>query len=110
MKINPGSRPVTDPDEDLAAANIREFTAAVAAHHGHPLTADRATDLDTGDGRFGYRLYGEGSNPVEILMPGAPLAVVRDDLTAQAYCLRVGDYWWWSSAVDMAAARLTATA
>lgn len=100
--INPGTRAVPDATEAAAAANITVFAAAVRDHGGHldgePI---RDTSLDAGDGRFGYRLPTAAGGVVLIRMPGTDLAHVRDDLSAQAYCLYVNELpWWWPSAVQ----------
>lgn len=55
------------------------------------------------DGRYGYLLPAANGAMVRILMPGAELGRVRDDRSAAAPCLYVGDEpWWWPSAVDQA--------
>jgi hypothetical protein len=102
--INPGTRPVPDATEAAAVANIAVFAAAVSASGGHvdgePI---RDLSLDTGDGRFGFRLPIAGGGAVLIRMPGTELAHVRDDMSAQAFCLYINEVpWWWPSAVQAA--------
>lgn len=101
--INPGTQPIADAREDLAAANLDAFLAAVAARGtelaGAPVR-DPAADRD---GRFGWDLPLTDGSIVRLLMPGVDLMRVRDDLTAQSPCLYVnGGAWWWNDAVSMA--------
>lgn len=101
--INPGSEPVENATEEHAAANMVEFVAEFQERGGH-LAGDpiRTTDLDEG-GRFGWLLPLVGGGASEILMPGVELTRLRDDLTAQAPCVRVnGLMWWWRDAVGSA--------
>lgn len=98
--INPGTLPVPDATEAAAADNIRVFVAAVREQGGE-MAGDPVRDPDSDrDGRYGYRLAGVDGASVHVLMPGAPLAAVRDDRSAGAPCLYVGgEAWWWPSAV-----------
>ena len=62
---------------------------------------ERHRDADVA-GRYAWILPVEGGGPVEVLMPGADLSQVRDDLSPQAFCIRVtGGHWWWNDAIGM---------
>ena len=97
--INPGSQPVDGAREELAAANLAPFVAAIV-EHGGTVTREptRAAGLDA-DGRYGWRFEIDGM-PVELLIPGVQLERVRDDLSATAPCLNVNSSWnRWQGAV-----------
>jgi len=47
---------------------------------------ERHPDTDV-DGRYAWILPVDGGGRVEVLMPGADLSQVRDDLSPQAYCI-----------------------
>jgi hypothetical protein len=100
--INPGSRPVEGGTIADAEANMAVFLRDATAR-GLRLAGDPERDPGAdADGRFGWILPVEGGGRVPVLMPGAGLAQVRDDLTAQAYCIRVrADFWWWQDAAAM---------
>ncbi len=104
--INPGTLPVDDAHEELAAANLETFLAAVAERGGQLAgepVRNRAADRD---GRYAWDLPMPGEAVVRLLMPGAELARVRDDLSARAPCLIVGtDAWWWNDAVGQVVGR-----
>ena len=100
--INPGSRPVEGATEEQAAHNLQAFVYE-ATERGLRLAGEpqRQPDADI-DGRYAWDLPLEGGGHVRILMPGADLAQLRS-LSAQAYCIRVGEgFWWWNDAVGMA--------
>jgi hypothetical protein len=104
MMINPGSLPVDGAREELAAANLDVFLAAArdrgAQFAGDPVR-DPAADRD---GRYGWDLPMVDGSMVRLLMPGAELIRVRDDLTAQAPVLYVnGGAWWWNDAMGLLA-------
>ncbi len=104
--INPGTLPVEDAREELAAANLEIFLAAVVERGGQLAgepVRDPAADRD---GRYGWDLAMPDGTVVRLLMPGAELMRVRDDLSARAPCLYVsGEAWWWNDAVGQVAAR-----
>lgn len=109
--INPGTQPVVNATEERAAANMQAFAEAVAEVVADDdivvETPHRDADSDSGDGRYGYTVSTADGASVHILMPGAPLAAVRDDRSPAAPCLAVnGTWWWWPSAVTMAVAAL----
>nr|WP_221383324.1 hypothetical protein [Actinoplanes polyasparticus] len=84
--INPGSQPVEGAREELAAANLGPFLAAVGEQGGAVISEpirDMSADVD---GRFAWRFEVDGM-PVLLLMPGVELVRLREDLTAQAPCL-----------------------
>lgn len=114
--INPGIAALDNAREDVAAANLAVFLDAVGARAdaldtegikrrvaglaGEPLR-DAAADRD---GRYGWNLPLSDGRTIQVLMPGVPLSRVRDDLSAQAPCLRVsGTAWWWNDAVGIVA-------
>jgi len=90
--------------EAVATANMEAF-AAVVTGQGAPVSAViRLPERDDGAGRYGYRLDLADGRRVEILMPGVPLAVVRDNRLTSVPLLYVdGLCWWWTSAVTIAA-------
>jgi len=114
--INPGTAPVEDADEQVAAENLTVFLdtvrARVAGMGGAP--AVRVTEFSGDpvrdpaadrDGRFGWDLPFSDGSRLRLLMPGAELARLRDDLTAEAPCLYVnGNAYWWDAAVARVAA------
>jgi hypothetical protein len=102
--INPGTQPIEDAHEDLAAANLQVFLDA-ARDRGVELGGDPVRDPDADrDGRFGWNLLMADESIVRLLMPGAELIRVRDNVTAQAPCLYLnGSAWWWDSAVGLVA-------
>ncbi|WP_249999286.1 hypothetical protein [Actinoplanes sp. M2I2] len=114
--INPGTAPIEDARPDLAEANLDAFLTAVrrraaeldetpirhrVAHlAGDPVRDPRADR----DGRFGWDLPMSDGRAVRLLLPGAELTRLRDDITAESPCLYVnGTAWWWSGAVDAVA-------
>ncbi|MEU1813148.1 hypothetical protein [Micromonospora aurantiaca (nom. illeg.)] len=101
--LNPGTLPVENPSQDDADANMRVFVAEVGERGGQLAGEPARTPSADRDGRYGYQLRGENGE-ITVLMPGADLARVRDDLTASAPCLYVGaNAWWWGDAVGQAA-------
>jgi hypothetical protein len=114
--INPGTGPLDDTREDLAAGNLETFLDAVrdraAVMGGGPVTRtaeltgppgrDPAADRD---GRYGWDLPVSDGHLVRLLMPGVELTRLRDDITAAAPCLYLnGNAYWWNDAVTRAAA------
>jgi hypothetical protein len=100
--INPGSRPVEGASEAAAEANMQGFIDA-ATERGLRLAdePERHREADV-DGRYAWILPVEGGDHVQVLMPGADIAQVRDDLSSHDYCLRVGGtWWWWNDAIGM---------
>lgn len=115
--INPGTSPLADTREDLAADNVHTFLAAVQQRVPHtgggPVTRtaelagepvrDPAADRD---GRYGWTLHFTDGRQMRLLMPGADIAEVRDDITATAPCLYLnGHAHWWDDAVARTAAQ-----
>ena len=114
--INPGTAPVDDAREDLAVTNLEVFLAEVrqrapqmgggpvvrhAELAGDPVR-DPAADRD---GRFGWDLPMSDGRSIRLLMPGAALPLLRDDVTAGSPCLYVnGNACWWNDAVGRVAA------
>jgi hypothetical protein len=101
--INPGSRPVEGATEQQAETNLAAFIDA-ATERGLELAdePERTPDTDEG-GRYGWTLPLTSGTAVRVLMPGVDLALVRDDLSAEAPCMKIGsDWWWWNGAVDAA--------
>jgi hypothetical protein len=114
--INPGTAPIEGARLDLAEANLEVFLTEVgrraaemdevpvrrrAAHLAGDPVRDPQADRD---GRFGWDLPLSDGRAVRLLMPGADLAALRDDITAQAPCLYVnGIACWWNGAVDSVA-------
>lgn len=99
--INPGSGPVEGGTEQQAETNLAAFIDA-ATERGLELAdePDRIPDADEG-GRYAWNLRLAGGTVVQVLMPGVDLIRIRDDLSAEAPCLRIGsDWWWWNGAVD----------
>ena len=95
--INPGTRPLDDTTEDLAAANL----AALIADAGLATDPVRDPGLDR-DGRYGWQLPLADGTSVLVLVPGVELTALRDDVTAQAPCLYLnGGAWWWNDAVGL---------
>jgi hypothetical protein len=92
--INPGTQPVEAAREDLAVANLDAFLIAVRARaaemdqapyrrrtaglDGNPVR-DPAADRD---GRFGWDLPLSDGQVVPVLIPGAELKALRDDVSA----------------------------
>lgn len=102
--LNPGTAPIDNATPELAAANMADFAAAVADHGLDVGQPERDAGADTA-GRFGFTLTA-GDRSVSVLMPGVPLAAVRD-MSTSAPCLQVaGEWWWWPSAVTVVAALL----
>ena len=108
--INPGSAPVADAREELAAANLHIFVDAVREQAllerevrgagGEVADPVRDPDADR-DGRYGWTLTVNGVK-VSILMPGVHLTQLHD-MGAGAPCLQInGNWWWWPSAVGAA--------
>lgn len=100
--INPGSRPVGGATEAEAANTLAAFIDA-ATELGLQLDGEpeRRPEFDEG-GRYAWTLPRVGGSAVQVLIPGVGAAQLRDDLSAQAYCIRVGtDWWWWGDAVNM---------
>jgi hypothetical protein len=114
--INPGTAPLGDAHEAVAAANLDAFLAAVhdrvPAMGGDPVvrTAELAGEpvrdpQADRDGRFGWDLPLSDGSLLRLLMPGVELARIRDDISAQAPCLYVnGNACWWNDAVARVAA------
>ncbi|MCO8274197.1 hypothetical protein M1L60_26710 [Actinoplanes sp. TRM 88003] len=114
--INPGTAPIDGADEELARANLDAFLDAVrqraeqmdevpirqrVAHLDGDPVRDPGADRD---GRFGWDLSMSDGRTIRVLIPGVPLAALRDDITAVAPCLYVnGNANWWSGAVDSVA-------
>ncbi|MCY1139925.1 hypothetical protein OWR29_18130 [Actinoplanes sp. Pm04-4] len=114
--INPGTAPIEGARLDLAEANLEVFLTEVSrraaemdevpvrrrvAHLAGDPVRDPQADRD---GRFGWDLPLSDGRVVRLLMPGADLAALRDDITAQAPCLYVnGIACWWTGAVDSVA-------
>lgn len=97
--INPGSRDLEDTSPSVAEENLALFVDA-ATERGLRLADEpqRAAEADTG-GRYGWDLPLEGGTTVRVLMPGRPVAELRDS-SAQAPTIRVGEFfWWWNDAV-----------
>ena len=112
----PGALPIADGREDLAAAALDVFLAAVreraveleqvpirhrVAHvEGDPV---RAPDADR-DGWFAWTLSLSDGTTVQVRIPGVELARMRDDLSALAPCLYVNaNPWGWEAAVGSVA-------
>lgn len=87
--INPGSRPVEGGTEQQAEGNLAAFIDA-ATERGLELAdePDRIPDADEG-GRYGWNLPLTNGTVVRVLMPGVDLVRVRDDLSAEAPCLKI---------------------
>ena len=115
--INPGTGPLDDARADLAAENVHTFLAAVRQRApqmgGGPVV--RTADL-TGapvrdpaadrDGRYGWTLHFSDGHQLRLLMPGADITGIRDDITAAAPCLYLnGHAYWWNDAVARTAAQ-----
>jgi hypothetical protein len=115
--INPGTAPVEQASEELAAAALAVFLEAVgrraaemdqvpnmvrnASVAGEPVR-DPGADRD---GRFGWDLPLSDGRALRLLMPGTELHLIRDDITAASPCLYVnGHAWWWNDAVGAVAA------
>jgi hypothetical protein len=94
----PGALPIADGREDLAAAALDVFLAAVRGraveleqvpirHRVAGLDGDpvRAPDAD-GDGWFAWILPVSDGTTVQIRIPGVELARMRDGLSAAAPC------------------------
>ncbi|KUL25216.1 hypothetical protein [Actinoplanes awajinensis] len=121
--INPGTQPIAQASEDLAAAALDAFLSAVRARIAEvgdlevltrvaeiagEAVRDGAADRD---GRYGWDLPYTDGHVVRLLIPGVPLPQMRDDITAEAPCLYVnGAAWWWSDAVGTVAAEGTKVA
>jgi hypothetical protein len=102
--INPGTLPVANAREDLAVSNIAVFVVAVRARGGQLAGAPARRAVADRDGRYGFLVTGANGASAQILMPGAPLSSVRDDLTATAPCIIVNDNaWWWNDAAGQVA-------
>ncbi|RZU46583.1 hypothetical protein EV385_6658 [Krasilnikovia cinnamomea] len=115
MIINPGTQPVPDAREDLAAAALETFLAAVreraaeleqapiryreARIDGEPV---RVSEADQ-EGRFAWDVPFSDGRRVRLLIPGVELAAMQG-LSAAAPCLWVGgEAVWWSDAVGLLA-------
>ena len=109
--INPGTLPIADAREDLAAAALEEFIAVVgeraveleqapiryreAGINGAPV---RVPDADR-DGRFAWDVPFSDGRQVRLLIPGAELGALQS-LAATVPCLYVGgEAAWWNDAV-----------
>ena len=112
----PGALPIADGREDLAAAALLAFLAAVSERvveleqvpirhrvarlEGEPV---RAPEADS-DGWFAWLLPFSDGTTVQVRIPGVELARMRDDLSAMAPCLYVNaDPWSWDAAVGSVA-------
>jgi hypothetical protein len=103
VMINPGSQRVEGATIEQAEHNLQAFIDS-ASDRGLELAdePERLPDADKG-GRYGWTLRLAGGEVVQVLMPGVDLVRVRDDLSAEAPCLKInGDWWWWNGAVDAA--------
>ena len=100
--INPGARPVEGASEAAAEANMQAFLDAATDRGLHLADEpERHPEADTG-GRYAWILPLEGGDHVQVLMPGADITQVRDDLSSNAYCIFVaGSSWWWNDALGM---------
>lgn len=111
-----GKLPIEDAREELAATNLTAFLAAVRArtiemdevpirHRVASLAGDPVRDPAADrDGRFAWNLPYTDGHTVQLLMPGAELGLLRDDLTSAAPLLYVnGEAWWWNAAVGSVA-------
>jgi hypothetical protein len=103
LLVNSGSRPLEATDAELAEYNLLVFIDDFVERGGRlAAEPERAQDADAG-GRYGWSLYRADGVTVLVLIPGVPLTLVRDDLSAEAPCLRVDDeWWWWNEAVGVA--------
>ena len=112
----PGALPIADAREDLAAAALKVFLAAVherageldqlpirhrvAGIGGDPV---RAPNADR-DGWFAWSLPISNGTTVQVRIPGVELARMRDDLSATAPRLYVNaNPWGWDAAVGSVA-------
>lgn len=71
--INPGSGPVANSSEDLAAENMKQFSIDCKAEG---LSFKRVPEKDYGEGRFAFEIT-NGIRTYEIQMPGIHLDQVR---------------------------------
>lgn len=88
--INPGTAPVADARDDLAAANLDAFLTAVRGRGGRLVGAPVRSPGRDRDGRFGWDLPLGAGRIVQLLIPGTELDRVRG-LGASAPCLYVDD-------------------
>ncbi len=115
--INPGTSPLADTGEDIAAANLHTFLAAVqqratqmgggpvtrTAHLTQEPVRDPAADRD---GRYGWTMHFTDGHQLRLLMPDTDITGIRDDITAAAPCLYLnGHAYWWNDAVARIAAQ-----
>jgi hypothetical protein len=105
-----GTAPVEGSSEEVAAANLSTFLAAVREQAAREREV-RGSGGDVGEpirdpaadqaGRFGWTVQVNG-RAVHILMPGVDVAQLRG-LTSEAPCLQIGQEWaWWPDAVYLA--------
>ncbi|GAA0494933.1 hypothetical protein Ade02nite_19470 [Paractinoplanes deccanensis] len=86
----------------MAEENLAAFVDA-ATELGLRLADEplRVAEADRG-GRYGWDLPLEGGTTVRVLMPGRPIAELKD-LSVQAPTIFVnGSAWWWNDAVNQA--------
>ncbi|GAB1646861.1 hypothetical protein [Krasilnikovia sp. MM14-A1259] len=115
MIINPGTQPVPDAREDLAAAALEPFLAAVreraveleqvpiryreAGIDGDPVRVPEADQ----DGRFAWDVPFSDGRRVRLRVPGVELDAMRG-LSAAVPCLYVGaEAAWWHDAIGLLA-------
>jgi hypothetical protein len=109
--INPGTLPVADAREDLAATALEEFLAVAgerAAELEQVPIRYRETGIDGApvrvpdadrDGRFAWDVPFSNGQQVRLLIPGVELAALKN-LAATAPCLYVGgEAAWWNDAI-----------
>ncbi len=101
--VNPGTRTLQDTTEQAALTNMAEFAATVREHGGQLVGDPVREPAADARGRYGFRLPTIDGTVVHVLMPGVDLTQIRDDISAQAPCLYIGDdAWWWSDAITQA--------
>lgn len=99
--INPGTGHVSGARLKDAWASVRAFRRELSPRMGCRLLLIR-DPIEDEDGRYGF-ILSHGGRDCRVLMPGRPLADVKNEWLAAAPRLYIdGSSWWWKWAIDAA--------